>query len=379
MNKKILLGSLFLSISYGCTSFADVQCITGSASSSSLVDQLEKAKTSNKLTQIIYQKYDLIPKTEANTHTGCADNSCPPTSLIPVPAGLQQTRSAVLHAPEAPILAFKQECLEVSNKSSSATAAQISCPGGSSGKGNMCVTSEQLKYQNAVISSFVNCATKEGLGGIDLDAIFQKLSIESGFRPQYSSGNGTGIGQLTGIFVDDVFQKGRGFERLKKIADSTSPDCEAAKIVASADIKSKPKFSDKCAFISTGDGFERNILYGLIGTATAWAKNLEPKLRGYLNKYRNDPAIEDVKKFTIMNAYGSGGNRAAAAAARRLSSFSPAEFVKRMQKPLMSKRQNLTQYTSNIKKRQDVIGKNLPEPIKSEFAKIGADACINRF
>lgn len=379
MNKKILSGLLLLIIGYGSTSLADVQCVTGNASSTSLVDQLEKAKSSNKLTQIIYQKYDLIPKTEASTHTGCADGSCPPTNLIPVPAGLQQTRSAVLHSPEPPTLAFKQECLEVSNKSSSATASQISCPSGNTAKGNMCVTGEQLKYQNAIISSFVNCAVKEGLGGIDLDAIFQKLSIESGFRPQYSSGNGTGMGQLTGIFVDDVFQKGRGYERLKKIADSHSPDCEAAKIVASTDIKSKPKFSDKCSFISTGEGFERNILYGLIGTATTWAKNLEPKLRSYLNKHRNDPAIEDVKKFTIMNAYGSGGNRAAAAAARRLSSYSPSEFVKRMQKPLMSKRQNLTQYTSNIKKRQDVIGKSLPEPIKSEFAKTGADACINRF
>ncbi|MBC7464356.1 MAG: hypothetical protein H7256_00045 [Bdellovibrio sp.] len=378
MNKKILVASLFVfSAVYSFGVQADDLCVSGNASSTSLIDQLNKAKTSNKLTQIIYQKYNLGAKQEATAQPVCTDCS---STAMKIPETIKTAQSSALHSPEPPTLAFKQECLVVSNTSSSASAAQIACPSGTRAKGNMCITNEQLTYQNAVISNFVNCAVKEGLTGIDLNAIFQKLSIESGFRPQYSSGNGTGMGQLTSTFIDDIHQKHRGYKYMKKIADSTNPDCDAAKLIASPDLKSKPKFSNKCEFISTGEGFERNILYSLIGTTTVWEMNLEPKLRPYLKKHASDSNIDDVKQLSVMNAYGSGGPAAAAAAIRRLSARSPAEFVKGMKKPLKTMSgKNLTQYTSNIEKRQNKIGDKLPEPIKSEFAKVGADACINPF
>lgn len=383
MNKKILAASLFsISGLLSFNVFAESQCVTGNAGSTSLIDQLNKQKNSKKenVTTLIYKQYQLGVKTEAAaSSTGCPTGDCA-TTLMKIPETVSAARSAALRSPEPPNLAFKQECLIVSNQSSSASASQISCPGGKSVKGNMCITNDQLIYQNAVISSFVNCAVKEGLTGIDLNAIFQKLSIESGFRPQYSSGNGAGMGQLTSIFVADVLQKGRGLEYLKKIANSKSEDCKAANLIAAKDVKAKPNFSDKCAFISTGEGFERNVLYSLIGTTTVWEKNLEPKLRGYLTKNAKDvPAIDEVKKLTIMNAYGRGGPAAAAAAIKRLSSKSPTEFVRLMKKPLktMSGR-NLTEYTSNIEKRQNVIAGKLAEPIKSEFAKSGANACINQ-
>lgn len=380
MNKKILVASLFsISFAFSLNVLADVMCVSGNANSTNLIDQLTKAKTSNKLTQLIYEQYKLGVKSEGTALPPCISGDCG-ANAMKKPEAIMSVRSAVLHSPEPPNLAFKQECLVVSNTSSSAKASQISCPGGKAVKGNMCITNEQLTYQNAVISSFVNCAVKLGMDGIDLNAIFQKLSIESGFRPQYSSGNGTGMGQLTSIFVADVHQKGRGLEYLKKIAaPSSGPDCDAARMIAEPDTKSKPSFSNKCEFISTGEGFERNVLYSLIGTTTVWEKNLEPKLRKYLAKNEGDKDIGEVKKLSVMNAYGRGGPAAAAAAIKRLSAKSPAEFVRRMKLPLEGMNgKNLTEYTANIEKRQKAIGKNLQGDIKTEFAKSGADACINQ-
>jgi len=353
----------------------DLKCVSGQPSSTNLVEQLTNAKANNSLTKLIYEKYKLGVKTEANAP--CSECG---GSLNKLPEGLKEVRSTTLHSPEPPTLAFKQECLEVSNTSSSSSAPQISCPSGNQGKGNMCITSEQLTYQNAVISSFVNCAVKEGFTGIDLNAIFQKLSIESGFRPQYASGNGAGIGQLTSIFVEDVHQKHRGYKYMKRIAESKTSDCDAAKMIAKPDLDHKPRFSDKCAFTSVGEGFERNVLYSLIGTTTVWEASLEPKLRPYLKKHAKDSNIEEVKKLTVMNAYGSAGPAGAAAAIRRLSAYPPSDFARLMKKPLMTRSgRNLTQYTSNIEKRQNVIGKNLTGDLKKDFANSGAAACLNPY
>ncbi|MFZ3229455.1 MAG: hypothetical protein WA160_04570 [Pseudobdellovibrio sp.] len=377
MNKKnISIICLLTYFSYHSAQ-ADTKCISGNPESTNIVDQLTNAKKNNKLTQIIYNKYNLNQKTEATTSTDptCLTGDCP-NSLLTSP--IQSIRSTTLQAPEPPKMAFNHDCLRASN-TFVASAPQISCPKNSANtKTNMCITDEQLKYQNAVISSFANCAIKEGFAGVDLNAIFQKYSIESTFKPQYASGDGLGIGQLTSIFVEDIHQKHRGFKFMNKIATSTSSDCDAARQIAEADVKNKPRFSNKCSFISVGEGLERNILYSIIGVNTVWEMNIEPKLRGYLKKYATDPNIDEVRKLVLMNAYGRGGPAASTAAIRRLSALSPTQFIKRMKQPLYTENhRNLTEYTSNIDKRQKKIATKLPESIKAEFAKTGAEACLN--
>lgn len=366
-----------ISILFSSYALAALQCVTGNESSTSLVTQLESAKKNNKLTQTIYAQYQLGPKTEAEC-SECNAAAAAAKKTADAAAAAKGLQSAIFSAHEPPHLAFEPQCLITSNKSSSSNAPQISCPSGEKVKSAMCITEEQLQYQNAVISSFVNCAIKSGLTGINLNSIFQKLSIESGFRPQYSSGNGTGIGQVTSIFVEDIHQAHRGKKYLQKIAENNSDACKAARLIAEPDLSKKPAFKDKCEFISTGEGFERNVLYSLIGTTTTWEMNIEPKLRGYLKKNENDSNIEEVKKLAIMNAYGPAGPAGAAAAARRLSSVSPARFVKLMHQPMYGTNgRNLTAYTSQIKKRQDTIAGNLPGSLKEKFAKEGAQACIN--
>lgn len=359
---------------------SSVQCVSGSSDSKNIINQLKEAKQKTKLTQIIYNQYHLNKKTEAATTVDptCPTGDCLTASVKSEP--FLKVRSAVLRAPEAPQLAFKNECL-LASTSFTAGAPEISCPTGTKSKTiNQCITQEQVTYQNAVLSSFVNCAIKEGFTGVSLNSIFQKFSLESGFKPQYVSGDGTGMGQLTSIFIDDIHQKHRGFKYLKKIAHSTSPDCEAAKQIASQDILAKPNFSNKCAFTSVGEGLERNILYSLVGTNTLWEMNIEPKMRGYLNKYSQDPKINEAKELALMNAYGRGGPAAANTAIRRLSRFTPEEFIKRMKKPLYTEnKNNLTFYTSNITTRQKRIADKLTEPLKTEFSKSGADACLNTY
>ncbi len=237
---------------------------------------------------------------------------------------------------------------------------------------------EQLDYQNAVISSFTSCAQKEGLQSVDAKSLFEMFSKESGFRPNYAYVGGVGIGQLTNIFVEDIHQKHRGYGLMKKVADSTNPECSAAKLLAAKDLDKKPSFSNRCNFISTGEGMERNILYTLIGMANSWQKDIKPVLQKYLDKYSNDPQIEEVKHLAVINAYGPGGRGAARAAVARLSSLKPEQFVKSMKKPLFREGgKSLTVYTTNLANRQKSIAAALPEPIGSEFDKTGANACIN--
>lgn len=360
-----------LTLLFTSSSFSQEKCTSGTSGQNNIITQLAHAKKNTPLTQMIYKNYNLdSARTEAEVCVDCAAAS----SKSPIPhIELEKT-------PKAPRLIFKSECLKESNKFKSNTT-QVSCPDGTKSKtSNFCINESVLKYQNAVISSFVSCTAQEGFEGVDMASLFQMYSLESGFKPQFAYNGGVGIGQLTRIFIEDIHQKHRGHKFMKKIAESTNHQCDVAKLIAKKDLNNKPNISNSCSFISIGEGLERNILYSLIGFANSWEKDIEPKLRPYIKKHSDSPKISEIKNLALLNAYGPGGRAAARAAIKRLSHLQPEAFVKAMKTPLKTAEgRNLTVYTSRIEKRKKEIQNQLPEPIKSQFASTGAKACINTY
>lgn len=350
---------------------ASETCVSGKPTEGNLVSQLQLAKKTNPITQKIYSLYNLdTSKTEAQTCNGnCSAKSTAPISPI-----------TVNQAPTAPQLIFKPECLSISNQTKTNTP-EVSCPDGNKIKSRgICITESFLKYQNSVISNFYSCISKENFIVPSPEALYTMYSLESGFKPQYSYRGGVGLGQLTKPFVDDIHQQHRGMKFLKKISNSSSPECEVAKAIAQKDINIKPNISNSCSFISVGDGLERNILYSFIGFANSWERDIEPKLRQYIKRYPQDSNLAEIKNLALLNAYGSGGRAAARAAITRLSHLKPDDFIKALKGPLKTRNgQSLTVYTTRLERKKRDLAKRMPEPLKSHFVNTGAKACIQAY
>ncbi len=372
---------LVLGLCFSLQSFAQEACNAGDSRQRELQSQMmEASKTQPSVTQIIFKDYKLNETEAAEPCKNCS----PPH---PVVTNVNDIKGKILRYPHAPQLAFRDECLISANKNEAPTP-QVSCKKNSAGKwqgtssmGNdMCITKSFLKYQNAVISSFAGCAKIMGFEGIDYSSIYEKFSLESTFRPNYNSSNGVGSGQLVEIFIKDVQQNHRGVPFMKRIAQSTAPECEAAKIIAKKDLVNSPLRSDLCEFTRPGEGLERNVLYSLIGTETVWKKNLEPAMKDYLRAHVNHPKLSKIKTYVQTTAYGRGGIAEAKAAIRRLKGMTPDQFASTMEKPLRTRNGGLlNRYTSEIRARLNEIAARLPESISSIFKSAGGDACLTSF
>ena len=371
--------------------WAEESCLSGNKENGNLVTQLNLAKAKSPITEIIYKQYKLKDPAKVEASTACL--ACTESEkLMDPPKQIQGLSNELNGAPNAPTLLFKSACLAASNTFDTGTN-EIMCPNGEKLKSKnpsrdgLCINNEIMTYQNAVISSFLSCAKRSGLTTFSATSLYKMFSVESAFKPQYASRGGTGMSQLTGIFVDDIHQPWRGRKFLDKIAKSDLQECEAAKLIAQEDLNSKPKISDACSFIQTGKGFERNILYGLIGMANSWEKDIEPKLRSYLERNKGNPLTEEIKEVALINAYGHGGRVAARALVARLDGTTPEQFLASVKKPISftrtlkngkSSKVTLNGYSLGMNKRQDQIKAKLAEPIKSEYASKGASACINQ-
>jgi hypothetical protein len=362
----IILALGFLSLQV----FAQNQCIVGNEKNSQLLDNLDQAQKNSLITQKIYQKYDLYPKTEADANCpkgNCGQNTST-QALTPLPTGGAPASPAYVH--------FNEACIEVVAKIKAGTS-ELNCPSQKKGTFDFCFSKSQANYQSAVVSDFYKCIRSNQDFPISADTLFEMYTLESAFKPYYSNPGGAGLGQLTSIFIKDIHQKHRGRPILEAIADSTDLKCDAAKIIAAKDLKKTPTLNNRCDFVQAGEGLERNILYTLVGLANSWNKDISPLMKDYNNKHVRDPALLDAQKFALLNAYGPGGRGAARAAVRRLTKLKPADFVKAMSKPLYSKKQkNLTTYTTSIAEKQKQLMKIMKEPLLSDYKKNGAKACL---
>lgn len=373
--------TLFL-LSFSIVSFSSIavanQCVSGDAKATQLLDQMAAAAKNSKSPAFsILQAYKKVKQPEGQS---LAEGICTSTDCKTKNAQLEDLRKFTELANgvvTAPGLLFKSECLIAAAKYS-ATANQISCPSGVRSKSfNFCLNRDFLDYQNAVISQFKSCADKSGIKTLNAENLFKMYTLESGFKPHYAYPGGVGIGQLTSIFVNDLHQPWRGRKYLQKIATSKSEECKAARMIAEKDLATKPNHSDNCAFVSVGEGLERNVLYSILGTGTAWEKDIEPKLASYLALYKDHPQIEDVKNLALLNSYGPGRGDARAAI-ERLTKYAPDRFLLEMKKPLKTKNGDLTKYIQRIEARQnDMATTQLGEPLKSGFGSSGVKACLN--
>ena len=356
-----------------------LQCLSGNENSTHLIDQMKATANNPKLPgYYILQstKEDYQPEGRILNPGFCTDEACKvkqsqieDLKKFAEESGLKSQSTKNL---------FKTECMIAGSQFKSGTD-EIKCPSNEKTKKsfNFCINTEFLNYQNTIISQFKACADASNMKTLDAAHLFKMYTLESSFKPYYSYDGGVGLGQLTSIFVKDLHQKHRGQKNLKKIAALKSPECKAAQMIAEADLVNPPSHSDKCAFVTVGSGLERNILYSILGLALSWEKDIEPKLSSYIEKYKNDPLIEEVKNLALLNSYGPGRADARAAIAR-LINYPPERFVAEIKKPLNTKHGNLTKYINRIEaKQKEMTNKFLQEPLKSEYAASGAKACIN--
>ncbi len=374
-----LASSMVVSVFLFSFNANSLQCHSGNESSTHLIDQLNVAAKNPKSPAYYILKSEsrqTKPEGQILNSGFCTDEACrskhsqiEDLKKFAEESGIKISKKNKL---------FKTECMIAANQFKAETP-EIKCPENERSKQsfNFCINTEFLSYQNAIVSNFKACTDASNIKTLDAAHLFKMYTLESAFKPYYSYDGGVGIGQLTSIFVNDLHEKHRGLKNLKKMAALTSPECKAAQMIAESDLVNPPSHSDKCAFISVGSGLERNILYSILGLATSWEKDIEPKLSSYLKKYSDHPHLEEVKNLALLNSYGPGRGDARAAIAR-LIQYPPDKFIAEIKKPLKTKRGNLTKYLGHIEARQkEMTDQFLKEPLTSEYKKDGALACVN--
>jgi hypothetical protein len=351
----------FLSLLFIAYAHAQEKCLSGKVGNNHLIEQLQKAKSVSPIAKLISAKYGLDQKTEADSN--CAD------------CEKQKNKNQDLKNITKEKTFFKSECIEAA-ASIQTGSREISCPDQKIAKHQFCFTKSLVTYQNAALSEMYKCVKFTTSLPITPDAIFEMYTLESGFKPAYTNGGGTGLGQLTGIFIKDLHQKHRGRKILESIQNSKNNSCDAAKIILQQDLKKEPNLKNKCEFTQYGEGLERNILYTLAGMASSWQKDIEPLMKDFSKKNADHSLLAKAQAKALLNAYGPGGRAAARAAVRRLSKLSPENFIAAMDKPLMtSVNNNLTVYTSRMHKKQNIIAQKLSGQLKLSFKKEGSSAC----
>lgn len=357
---------------------AGEQCLSGTAGNNHLLSQLARVKSSSPISSELSKKYNLDSMTTEIPALPCATCQQGP-GTDPLSAGNKATAEVLRQvAPDARLL-MRTECLSAAGKVDAPTS-ELKCPEGKiSPKHNFCFDSNLMRYQNAVITDFYKCVKKLTNLPLTPAGLFEMYSLESGFKPHYAYSGGVGIGQLTGIFVDDINQKHRGFSILKKVATTSDADCDIAKKIAAKDVKTPVRLNNnRCKFVEYGEGMERNALYTMIGMANSWAKDLEPLMESYIKKNNGNPALPRATELALLNGYGPGGRAAARAAIRRLTKLSPVEFVNRINKPMGgAKGTNLTTYIGKMQKRQKQLLTDMSPSLRNEYTTKGARACIN--
>lgn len=359
---------------------AEKQCLSGTSGNNHLISQLLNAKNKSPITKELTQRYNLEEAPlQSPPAVGCVSCQQGPGSN-PLSFGNQSTAQLLRQVdPDAGLL-LRTQCLEVSGKVDASTT-ELKCPEGKlSSKYNFCFDSNLMRYQNAVITDFYKCVKKLTNLPLTPSGLFEMYSLESGFKPHYSYGGGVGIGQLTGIFVDDINQKHRGYGLLKKIAETSDTDCSIAKKIASKDAKQPVRLNNnRCKFVEYGEGMERNVLYTLLGMANSWNKDIEPVMEAYSKKHHGNPALPRTQELALLNSYGPGGRAAARAAVRRLTKLSPTQFVTQIQKPMIgSKGTNLTTYLGKMQKRQKQLLADMSADQRAAYNQEGARSCVNK-
>ncbi len=376
MAKSIISTLTLLSLLFSLDTQADIfessLCLSGKRENSHLVQQFTQARKNSEITKTILKKYNLtidLPDSEAQATEICWD-------CLKDKKGHVTRNNEDLKAIMRPMQAFKNQCLKAVARIQTGSA-ELLCPQGTSTKASQCINLPMLQYQSSVLTEFYNCVQAVNPSPLEKSSLFEMYSLESAFKPSFSNPGGTGLGQLTSIFIKDIHQKHRGKPILTAISKSNNESCQLAKKITQKDSLSQPSFKKRCDFVQYGEGMERNILYSLIGLANSWNKDIGPAMKDYSNKFKDHPSLSQAQQKALINAYGAGGLAAARAAVKRLTRLTPDKFAEAMEKPMPTLRgRSLTKYTTDMKKRQLQLTASMEEPLKSEFIKKGAQTCV---
>lgn len=180
--------------------------------------------------------------------------------------------------------------------------------GKASGPTAQCVDDNMTDYVHFAVNSAIQCLS--GVGKIDSRTVYRKINNESAFNISVASAGGIGISQLTTPAVEEMINPklGRGRFVIENVAKSDDPACTGFKDVAIQDLKSTPSMakSNRCAWLSPGDGLARNLMYSIGYYLTMRDKYIIPSLKRYAPKLvKNDELISDLTSI----AYGAEGIR----------------------------------------------------------------------
>lgn len=178
--------------------------------------------------------------------------------------------------------------------------------GKASGPTAQCVDSKMTDYIHYAVNTAIQCLS--GVGKIDSKTLFRKINNESAFNISVASDGGLGIAQMTTNAVEEMTDSklGKGRYVLEHVASSRDPSCTGFKDVAIQDLKNSPstRESNRCAWLSPGDGLARNLMYSIGYYLTMRDKYLVPALKQLAPDLANNEAL--VNDLTSVS-YGAEG------------------------------------------------------------------------
>lgn len=175
-----------------------------------------------------------------------------------------QIQSSIPKAPK-----IKRECIQASMTRSPGNDGHICSQGKATsygtagGKTLQCVNNNMVDYVTFSVNSAIQCMTPDKL--IDSRVIYKKLNNETGFNSSLAARGGVGIGQLTTPAIKELADPtlGKGRYILEDIKNSTRPECQPFKHIATKDLEDRPRVQNTCDWVSPGDGLARNLMYSI--------------------------------------------------------------------------------------------------------------------
>lgn len=207
-----------------------------------------------------------------------------------------------------------------------------------------CLNQQVLNFVQFSVNQAIACMSPPQ-DPIDPRVILRKINNETGFNFYVGYEGGVGIGQLTSSPVDDIagwwseaskkrparFNEGNAHGILETLVNNPNPACAPFKKIIAKELETPPpspgEKQNYCAWLSTGEGLGRSLVYGLgyyVYARDHYIKDtLEERAPGLANN-------KDLVNTLTLVAYGPGGPAQAKSLIRtlRLNSKSNPEAAK---------------------------------------------------
>ncbi|MNS86795.1 hypothetical protein D3C72_1207100 [compost metagenome] len=225
---------------------------------------------------------------------------------------------------------------------------------------------------------------------VDPRVVLKKFNTESGFNYFLAQKGGKGISQLINDPTLDMagwyaknprtgkteWNDGNGKPILRAVVESQNPACAPFAQIIKDELDGDPpplpgSQKNYCSWISTGEGFGRNLIYGIGYFILARDRYVRPGLNRLAPKLAND--MDTLNYFTLV-AYGPKGQDEANALVEDLNpsnSTKPAELKKKIKAN--------SDYVEKYESRMVELQKNLGKTDKDiKPADLAGDTCLEK-